>query len=480
MRNSVSAILEATHPSRVEGIRALRASPPDVSAMREAANGVHQWADAYGRVPGAVDWRAFGDGLEAVALLTDWASAVAKAEIDADRHLRAARERLRLLQEAVETTDYHFAVIERLAPIAGDLAPSGVAAIRTGLATLPMNVAIVADPEPAPRMGFEQDPEPKADDHIVAFLEFTINGSAAANLHALRPKQVHDLGLTIRVSRWPENADFLSISPVSAEPLSVWDLPKFTFAKPGGDPPHTFQREGRMVIHAAQGFDARPLEFVYAAEFQPLGERPRIVVAGQRRLRLDGIDLGGQAITGYPSLDRRILDLRTELRQKPMVAEDDIGAMLKVLAPLANLAGAAVQDALYPKLISEADFEKDVRLRLRGTPSVGSELEQQAQAGGGRTDLSFRGVRIELKSERKKRLLPADCAAYADQAAAYAVGTGKRLAVLCVLDCSPKSTPPLPVDSCVFLQSRDSGGGEIQIVTVLVQGGLAKPSALSR
>lgn len=45
---------------------------------------------------------------------------------------------------------------------------------------------------------------------------------------------------------------------------------------------------------------------------------------------------------------------------------------------------------------------------------------------------------------------------------------------------SRKMVPPIPVDSCVFLQSRDSGAGRVHIVTVLVQGGLAKPSALSR
>jgi hypothetical protein len=476
----VSAIIEAAYPSRIEGIRSLRALPADSGALREAAASVRQWAEAYGRVPGSADWRAFADGAEIAALLTDWANAVSTAQADADRHLRAARERLRQLGEVEEPTEFTTALMKRLAPLAADIEPGGVGAIRAGLANLAMPVAIVADPELAPRAGFEVDPTPRPADLAVAFLEFTINGAPAANLHSLRPKQVHDLGLTIRVSRWPDDADSLAITPVSFEPASVWELPNFSFPRPEGEPPHTFQREGRMVIHAPQGFDARPLEFVYAAEFRPPAKRDAIVVAGQRRLRLDGIDLGGQAITGYPSLDRRILDVRTELRQKPMVAENDIRAMLLTLAPLANLAGAAIQDALYPVPVVEAEFEKDVRERLRSTPSIGAELEQQAHAAGGRTDLSFRGIRIELKSERKKRLLPEDCAAYADQAASYAVGTGKRLAILCVLDCSAKTTPPIPVDRCVFLQSRDSGGGEVHVVTVLVQGGLAKPSALSR
>ena len=153
---------------------------------------------------------------------------------------------------------------------------------------------------------------------------------------------------------------------------------------------------------------------------------------------------------------------------------------LTVLGPLANLVGAAVQDALYPTPIYEEAFETDVRQRLRTVPTIGAELEQQAHAGGGRTDLSFRGIRIELKSERKRRVLPENAAAYADQAVSYAVATGKRLAILCVLDCSPKKTAPLPIESCLLLQSRDNGGGPVHIVTLLVQGGLPKPSSLSR
>lgn len=163
-------------------------------------------------------------------------------------------------------------------------------------------------------------------------------------------------------------------------------------------------------------------------------------------IRLDGIDPTSQAITGYGNLDRRLLEIREQLRRQPMIAEDEIRNLLTVLAPLANLAGAAIQDALYPKPLGEAEFEADIRQRLRIVPAIGAELEQQAQAAGGRTDLSFRGIRIELKSEKVKRLLPEDCKAFADQAASYAVGSGKRIAIVCVLDCSPKTDPAFPAE----------------------------------
>lgn len=475
----MNAIVEAAFPSRIDAVLALHDPSITGDLLRAAAAPVASNSVAYGRVPGGNDWHAFAIALEILAMLTDWCDAIDAAQIDAKRFLRAARQKLKKLSEAKYTTAYYQTVVDNLSLITADLDPDSVASLRLVVAAIPMPVAIIADPEPVRRIGFDE-PKRRAEDLAVAFLEFTINGAPAANLHSLRPNQVHDLGLTIRVSRWPEHAETLAIMPVSIEPKSVWELPHFSFPKPEGDPPHTFRREGRMIIQAPQGFDGRPLEFVYAAEFHPSANDDRVVVAGQRRLRLDGLDIGNHGITGYPSLDRRVLDIRTQLRELPQIEEDDIRAVLIVLAPLANLAGASVQDALYPSPIYESDFETDLRQRLRSVPAIGAELEQQAHAGGGRTDLSFRRIRIELKSERKKRLLPNDCADFADQAVSYAVASGKRLAILCVLDCSRKSTPPIPIDACVFLQSRDSGGGPIHIITILVQGGLPKPSALSR
>jgi hypothetical protein len=480
MTSSVSAIVETAYPSRISAVEALRSPNTSGQDLRSSAADVHALAKRYGRVAGAKDWNALGLALETVAFLTDWAVAVDEAEPDADRHLRAARQRLKKFATDEEPGEYHAAVAECLASTAADLQPEEVAALRARLGAIAMPVSILADPEPEPGARFHEETRPGREDLAVAFLEFTINGSPAANLHALRPKEIHDLGLVIHVSRWPDGADALVISPISAEPKSAWDLPRFSFAKPDSDPPFTFQRNGRMVIHASQGFDARPLEFLYAAQFEPAVGDERLVIAGQRTLRLDGLGPEGQAISGYGELDAAILGVRRALRADASVPDQDIRSVMTILPTLANLAGASVQDALYPNPISESVFEADARDRLRAVPTIGAELEQQAHAAGGRTDLSFRGVRIELKSEQKNRLLPEDCGRFVEQTATYAVGTGKRVAILAVLDCSPKTTSPLPLGSCLFVQQHDTGAGIVQVVTVLIQGAFPKPSSFSR
>lgn len=165
-----------------------------------------------------------------------------------------------------------------------------------------------------------------------------------------------------------------------------------------------------MALHAPQGFNARPLEFRYAAEFQPRPNREEsIVVAGQRTLRLDGTDTSRHPLTGYGEVDAKIIKLRERLRLEPLISEADIRDLLALLTLIGNLMGQAVQDKRYPEPIDEAAFQADFQRFLRSNAAIGSELEAQGHVTGGRVDLTFRGIRIELKSERTRRLLPDDC-----------------------------------------------------------------------
>lgn len=162
------------------------------------------------------------------------------------------------------------------------------------------------------------------------------------------------------------------------------------------------------------------------------------------------------------------------------MSEDEIGAAVRLFKPLANLVGQAVQDGLFPDKLDEAAFERDVTQHLRRHGEIGVELEVQAQAGGGRTDLSFRQMRIELKVKNEAPLSKADLERYALQAAAYAASSDKTIGILCVLDGSAKTAPPLPMAEAIRVLPVQPGDRPIYVVAFVVQGGLAKPSSLSR
>lgn len=474
------AILGQIYPSRVEAIELLRAPQASASAdaLRLCAGKVRSASEALGRSPAVEDWSALADAVEIVAFLHDWRAAALRGEAEADRFVRAARLKLEVLEAAPSERSYRSALLEEFALLRDDVGLTTAEAIGRRICAIPFPLAIFSDPVPQDRPYIETPARP--DELSVAFLEFAINGEPAASVHNLRPGELYDLALCVRVSRWPAEATSLQLAPVSIEPDRTWDLPDFEFTRPTGSSPYEFRDEGRMIVHASQSLNARPLEFVYAAEFHPTSCEQPVVVAGQRSLRLDGTDPSLRGITGYPGLDRKILQVRDELRLDPSVLERELRDTLTVLAPLANLMGQSLQDARFPEAIDESIFQREVRQFLRMHPTIGVDLEEQAHAGGGRTDLSFRGIRLELKSERKKRLTPADCSQFAQQAASYAIGTGKRLAILCVLDCSPKRVAPFPAEDGLFIQSVDTGGSAVSVVTCLLQGNLARPSDLSK
>ncbi len=164
-----------------------------------------------------------------------------------------------------------------------------------------------------------------------------------------------------------------------------------------------------------------------------------------------------QPITWYSGIDAKLVSLRDALRLEPLVPERDLEDLLTVLIPLANLMGQSVQDNKFSSVITEKEFQNRTREWLRQQPPIGANLEEHPHSTGGETDLSFRGIRIELKCEGVKRLLPEDCKHYARQPASYAVGTNRRVAVLCVLDCSPKRDVPFPMEDGLYVYPVDTG-----------------------
>lgn len=478
-----SDVLEDAFPSRIEAVAALRPERgrPSAASLRTAAEKARANAAVYGRAPEAKNWERLADALEIAEHLARWLDAVRSAESDAERYLRAARQRLAEMQQEAGPEGYAAKLVESFARIGSDISPSDVEAICRAAACVPMPLGVYADPGPDMRGQdiWERKQREKPPELTVAFLQFLIDGKPAKNVEWLTPGEAHDLEIEVRVSRWPEGARTLVIEPVTIERPGTFDLPAFAFSRPSGDGPYLFQQRGRMILNVPQGVQAKPFEFAFAAEFEPSSPDDSVSLAGQRRLRLDGSSSPSTPLTGYPAIDVRIWDVRNFLRAMA-IPEDDITNVLAALVTIGNLMGSSTQDAIFTKPILEKEFQAILRDRLRQNHLIGRDVDPEPHVAGGRADLSFRGMRIELKSERNKRLEPADCKKYAAQAASYAVGTGRRVAILCVLDCSPKTQPPFPSEDGLYVDTVVSGGSPVLVVTCLVQGNLPSPSSHSR
>ncbi|ENB9837265.1 hypothetical protein ABJ551_003412, partial [Salmonella enterica subsp. enterica serovar Chester] len=69
---------------------------------------------------------------------------------------------------------------------------------------------------------------------------------------------------------------------------------------------------------------------------------------------------------------------------------------------------------------------------------------------------------------------------YFDQTAAYAIGLGKRIGILVVLESTSKSAPVGVIEDDIEVFTHPTGQSQVAIVVVVVRGGFPKPSSYSR
>jgi hypothetical protein len=476
-------ILSSAYTARIEAVEALQAaglgSADSAARVKSAAIELRLSAAQYGDAPSAVAYAALADLVEMVGLLLEWRAAVLNADTNAERFRTAAKERAGLWLGKSE------AALEGLRAVADEIAKvhvvSEVASVAVRLAAVPLPVGLYSVPPLEGGVARDTDgTEKKSPALQVAFLKFTIDGTPVGETHYLSPGEMHDLDVEVRVSRWPEGASALVLKPVTIEPSGTYQLPTFSIDAPMGDGPFRLTKQGRALLNVPQHFGARPYEFKYVARFLPANSEQPVDTVGQRTLLLEGVNPALHPLTGYANLDRKLMAIRNHLRGAPGMDQRELADALALAAPLANLAGQSRHDNYFETVISESEFQREVLRFLRARPNIGSELDEHPHAAGGITDLSFKGIRLELKAEATKNMVLDDCARYLEQTASYAAANGKRLGVLCVLDCSLKRRPAFPADDGIGLQVHQLTQTAVFVITILIQGNLTSPSSFSR
>jgi len=510
------------------------------TAMRELANepviAGEESADGDREPDGAMqsdDWpksptddayAIFGGLTAALAHLVRWVRAARTAEQDADRHRRAAviaaADAGRLL-DGVPADELLPLTVERLRS-----AIAAISQVQELHDVQRVQEALVATPLPMPwedrerngirvprahrrqrpgNMEGNDDARPEPAPRPAAFLTFWLNEELLATPHHIHPDVIYDLHVQVQFSRWPRELEVLLLVPLHVELAGTLDVPTFRFdirdvprnsaGEPRYDERITLEGHGRVRVHAPLDLFARPMQVRYVGEAEIatsgdpwVGRRRRpsamdIDVHGQHTIELRSYDLAQNPISGFRSVDERILQLRDTARREGLSAEE-LTHFTTLLAAAGRIAAEAVADNLYPGVLSEAEFQRDVRTRLRATPRIGSALEEHPRAAGGITDLSFHKIRLELKTQDDAPAAIQEAVArYGEQTAQYVAGSDRRTGVLMVLDTTAKSAAPRDVGNDIdiaIVSGPGDQGRSIVLGVVLVQGDLARPSDLSR
>ena len=490
MRNETNfEIFRQAFSSRIEVAaalaEALNPSPKDLKLLKEACLELGATISVIGQGDVEDQYRAYHKAIDIFVPLTEWKHAIRNAEPDAQRFLSSAK-----LKASEFDRSLSFASNERLEAFLNQVdaleSVDELTAIQDQLKRWTLPLLLFANlrvrdfgglRDPVSNGSFE---EPEKLETTVAFLKFDIDGEPAKHWNYLKPGTSYDLTIEVRVSNWPKGASVLLLTPVTVDIRERDWLPSFRFEKPEGDGPFTLTGTGRAVLEVAHSFGSRPYEFLYAAEFDDTSNCRDVAIVGHRRLLLEGSDVASNPLTGFSNVDRHLLRVRDKLRTYPGLHSEDVANTMIVLGGLGNIAAQALREGLFEAGTSEQQFQNKATEMLRNRRDIGEHLQGHAEAAGGITDLTFRDIPIELKVENSKVLFPKDFEKFFNQTAAYAIGLGKRIGVLSVLEASAKSAPVGTVEDDIEVFIHKTGQSAIVIVVVVVRGGFPKPSSYSR
>ena len=466
-------------------VGALKPSDHDLKQLKEACLDLETTISKIGHCNPSDHYRAYITAIAIFIPLAEWKHAIRNAEPDAQRFLNSAKLKASEIDRSLgHTTDERLNTF--LDQVEALQSVDELTNIQAHLKLWTLPLLLFTKPLDQGFGGFripisnEISEEPEKPLTTVAFLKFDIDGEPAKHWNYLKPGTAYDLTIEVRVQNWPNDASTLSLIPVTIDNRERDWLPNFRFKKPEGNGPFTLTGTGRAILEVAHSFGSRPYEFLYAAEFDDTSGCRDVALVGHRRLVLEGCDVATNPLTGFSNVDRHLLGIRNNLRNFIGINPDDIWNTMTVIGGLGNIAAQALRDGLFETGTSEQQFQGKVIEMLRNRSDIGEHLQSHPGAAGGITDLTFRNIPIELKVENNKVLFPKDFSKFFDQTAAYAIGLGKRIAVLSVLDAPPKSTPLGIVEDDIEVFAHQTGKSPIAIVVVVVRGGFPTPSSYSK
>ncbi len=485
-RTRRNEILYAVYPSRIKAVEAVAAvlqGAASAEALTAAATELKNAAAQLTPPASGIRYRQMATLLEALTLLVRWSVAVRTAEIDADRFSRSAKIVARDVSRELDgNTDVESLkrVVDKIMSLS-DI--DGIPDVARFLLCIPLPLPLFVEIQKPALRERRQAGSTKAPSVVVAFTSFELNGAALGDPHTVQPDLIYDLQVAVRVSHWPSEAERLLLEVMSVEPRSAYELPTFSFDRPTGKAPFTVKATGRLLVHHPITLLARPLQFSYKARFEPAVTESQISVEGHRHLRMQCFDPAQEPQSGYGLVDTRVLFLRDEVRSLVSLPDRELNDFLIFLTTLGAIAGQSLQSNIFPKQYSEEEFQKEVTRLLRQNPRIGSALEEHPRASGGITDLSFHGIRLELKSEQAQFVTAEAASRFVPQTAQYVSGSDRRLGILGILDCSAKTQAPGLVENDIYLVNvppRTGNGAPILIAVVIIRGNLPRPSDLSR
>ena len=315
-----------------------------------------------------------------------------------------------------------------------------------------------------------------------------LDGTLVTNAHVLRPDEVHDLGLEIRLTCWPEEATAVEVAFLSVLSPNQARLPTFTFPRTSPDEGGVYRlsASGPLSVSYKLPVGAPPHAFRVAARFTGPGIDKVLPVAGHSELRLRPFDATTDALTNRPQLDERIVHMYSVLHGMDL-HPGDVQAFCRLYTAIADKAVEMQYNRAYRKgaHVTERAFHNDLFNRLLADPSLEGRVQRGNRAAGGFLDILHDRINAELKVTRQTAVTVETSHKYLGQPVDYAADTGSQLSILVVLDMTRKQLPPGVLENYLgwmkpALIGLDDPRYPSLVGVIIINGNLTVPSGYSR
>ncbi|MBW4679176.1 MAG: hypothetical protein KME19_03540 [Microcoleus vaginatus WJT46-NPBG5] len=324
---------------------------------------------------------------------------------------------------------------------------------------------------------------------LVRLIAF-INNVPLVSPQLLQPNLSYSLIFKIRGVLWHEDSERLHLRLLSTYPNSDYSVSPLILQRPTNLEGYDYEGElnGTIQFKVAQSLLSNNIFFTVGCAFELSNDSfYEIPVIGSNQLEFRVVDSKESLFfSGYNRLDLHVAQLVRELLHSNPTIRDEMTELLPVIESLTCLLGMYAQGAIFRDKVKmkEEDFQQEVLrdLRLR----LGQDVKAHTAQAGGVTDISYRGVIIELKVERHNGDRPRICQKYTKQSTQYGGVESRQVSIVLVLDLTLKENPPGDIRNDIFLVDVPTHGGDddtkkypSKSFVFIVNGNMKKPSDYS-
>lgn len=428
---------------------------------------------------------------EIASTLIRYDAAVRAAAPEAAMLMQSAKRQAQVLGAEIGTDDTSAAASElvtALAEIATIGDPATAHAMWRQLGCIPVPVALVGtDLLPQPITLEDERPQPEEPPRAVCVA--TMHGVPVTDTLVLRPDEVYQLGMTVRLIAAPEWVEACIVEPVSMLGREAIALPRFELPLNGGvEDEAGIALRGEAPLHCAveQPIRGPALDCPIQVRLVGEGHDDRIEVAGFQRLRVRPFDPSRDTLTDHEQTDARLLKM-FEAVDSPDFDTEDVRAFCRLFAACLRAAQTIMFEKTFRRgsRVSEGQFHDELERHLQADPELEGRLTRRDAVAGGFDDLLHDDVIAELKVSRGAPATIDKAFKYLGQPTQYGVGRGSQLSVLVVFDHGRKEAPPGVIDNYIgwlkpSLHGLDDPQYPSLVGVLIVNTNLPVPSAWSR